>query len=107
MTDSIEVLFARLEGKVDALTQTVDIRQAQTAAEALSAAKAAKAAHQRLDDEGQALRDEFRREINELHEILGEMRRGMSKMIGIGIGIGASSGVVSGLIVLILSRGGG
>lgn len=106
MSDPMEVSFARLEGKVDALTQTVDIRMIQTSAEASSAFAKAKAAHQRLDQEGQALRDEFRAEVRELHDLLAQMRRGQARMVGVGIGIGAMSGLVSGLIVLLLSGSG-
>lgn len=105
--EPMEVLFARLEGKVDTLTQTVELRLGQIAAETTTAHHKAKAAHQRLDEEGQALRDEFRREIRELHEVVQNMQRWQSKMIGVGVGIGAASGVISGLVVLLLSSAGG
>ena len=103
----LEVMFARLEGKLDALTQTVELRITQNGQKAQVAAEKAKAAHQRLDEEGAALRQEFSRDINQIHEIVNEMQRWQSRMIGIGIGIGAMSGVVSALVVLLLSGSGG
>lgn len=101
--ESTQVALAHIDGRLDTLTQTVELRLRQVADDALSGKAAAKSAHERLDAEGQQLRDEFRTEIKELHALVGEIKRAQSRMVGIGIGIGASSGVISALLVLLAS----
>ena len=97
------VALAHIDGRLDTLTQTIAIRLEQIGNDAEAAKASAKSAHQRLDTEGQTLRDEFRSEVRELHKIVGEIKRSQARMVGIGLGIGASSGLVSGLVILLLS----
>lgn len=78
------VALAHIDGRLDTLTQTVELRIRQVAEDATAAKRAAKSAHERLDVQGQHMRDEFRFEIRELHELIGSLQTWRAKIVGIG-----------------------
>ena len=101
--DDLRVALAQLNGRLDALQQTVELRLDGAFATAEKAREAAAAGHDRLDVEGGRMRSEFRTEINDLREVVEDLRRWQSRLVGIGVGVSLMSGLVSGLLVLLLS----
>ena len=101
--EDLRVALAQLNGRLDALQQTVELRLDGALTTAQKAREAAQAGHQRLDTEGSQLRNEFRGEINDLREVVEDLRRWQSRLVGIGVGVSLMSGMVSGLLVRLLA----
>ena len=94
MGEEMQVVLARLEGKVESLTQVVEIRL-----------RAQERDCEQWRTGGEREHTQMKRNVEQTAQSVRELQEFKSKTIGIGIGLSLASGTVSGLMVLLVSGG--
>jgi hypothetical protein len=96
MGEAIEVVLARLEGQIKALTDVVEVRL-RTQERDVEAYKVS----------GEREHHQLKQRIEETAGIVRELQEFKSKIYGIGIGLSLASGTISGLLVVLLTGSNG
>ena len=96
MGEDVQVVLARLEGRIEGLTEIVTLRL-QTQERDLESHRVSR------DEEGRKLRQH----IAEVAATVTDLQNFKSKVVGVAVGLSLASGIVSGLMVTLLTGGNG
>lgn len=94
MGEELQVVLARLEGRVESLAQVIEVR--------LRTQERDVEMH-RID--GERGHRELRRDLESTAQMVRELQEFRSKLIGLAAGLSLASGTVSGLLVALLTGG--
>jgi hypothetical protein len=98
VSESIEVILARLDGRMEMLNQTIELRVSAIEKDTLQAVTTATAAHTRLDKDLRVVRDDVEDETARLRQTLDELLRWRERVIGIAFGVAVAGGAVGGTV---------
>jgi len=93
MGEDAQVVLARLEGRVEALTEVVEVRLRTQERDIESYRLAGDNEHRKLQSD-----------IREVTEALRDIQEFRSKLYGISVGLALASGTISGLLVAVLNN---
>lgn len=93
MGEDAQVVLARLEGRVEALTEVVEVRLRTQERDVESYRLAGDNEHRKLQSD-----------IREVTDALRDIEAFRSKLYGIGVGLTLASGTISGLLVAVLTN---
>jgi len=96
MGEAVEVLLAKLDGRIEGLTQVVELRMQTQERDLESWRASGHVEHQRLAAQ-----------VKETAEAVNQLQEFRSKVVGFGLGISVIAGTVSGLLVSLLTGGNG